>query len=268
MDINLLFSAGLRKCGRVLNILPTSEIGSPKQYMMKVLTEETIPALNIVFPRLFKTTFPASALIPLNSNGADIDRPGIDSRYCAYRIPTTLTEGLDIMSIKSCVPGAPSGPTNGNGMFNGLGTSGRFGRYSSADMYEAVSRSQLQYADALMMGPFTEAFRYYFYSPNIFYMNRDASERGLMLTATFCLKNDPNLISIEETAYEGVKELFILDLKSSIYEQYAMHTEVDTPIGTLSLKIDDWASATSDRKELYDLYRSTSHLRTASMRTG
>lgn len=275
MDINKLFRAGMRECGRVLKVLPQEEIGSPMEYMMNVLKEETLPSLDIIHPRLFKVTFGIQKLIKINDQ-TELDGYGLDSRYIGYRIPRELTEGLDIMSIKSCVPsssldiGNPSGdPYDTHGIFTLTGGSSRnFGRYSSANLYEAAAYAQLNYADRLLAGQFTSAFRYYFYPPNILMILSSYATSNQSLTVTFCLKNDENLVSVEDTAYEGIRRLFLLDLKKSIYNEYGLFSNVETSIGSIDLKIDDWSSAENDRNELYDTYANTAHFRTSSMRTG
>ena len=87
MDINKLFRAGKRECGRVLNILPKDEIGSPMDYMMEILKEETLPSLDIVYPRLYRTTFGINHLVQIN------DQTELTSRglgYCIYKILRTI----------------------------------------------------------------------------------------------------------------------------------------------------------------------------------
>ena len=157
MDINKLFRSGMRKCGRVLNILPKEDIGSPQEYMMKVLTEETIPSLNTIFPRLYHCTFSVTSLIELDSSDmasdARLSKIRMDSRYKGYRIPLSMTEGLKIMSIKRLSPTAIYDGCGSNvpGTYFNYATPNRWGRLSSANMYEAVSRAQLAYADAMVI---------------------------------------------------------------------------------------------------------------------
>lgn len=274
MDINQLFRAGMRKCGRVLRILPEDEIISPTHYMMQVLKDETIPSLNIIYPRQIKTTFGINRLIQINDQtelGA-YDH-GLDSRYVGYRIPLSITEGLSIISIKSCIPTSSLDVTSGTGDANGYGiyswnNLGSFGRYSSANMYEAVAYAQLNYADRQLLGQISSAFRYYFYPPNILLITSSYASSTYSLTVEFNLENDENLISIPDSAYEAIRRLFILDLKKTIYDEYGIHATVETQNGPLDLGIGDWSSAESERNELYDSYLATAHFRTSSMRTG
>ena len=99
MDINRLFKAGDSVCGRVMRVLPEKEIGSPKQYMMKVLKDFTKPSLDELYPRLYRTTLNVNDLIPL-------DNITTTSLYVGYRIPLSLTNGLEILGIRNFSPSA------------------------------------------------------------------------------------------------------------------------------------------------------------------
>ena len=165
MDINLLFKAGERACGRVLRVLPKDEIGSPKQYMTEILQEETLPSLNILYPRLYSTTIRLSDLVYIG----DDQRVG----YTTYRIPRELTEGLDIVKIRSCNPVTTDG-VGGTGAFPcgiGYGTNtlftNKYGRYGSATLYEQVALTQLSYADSQLLGSVSAAPSFRFMPPSI-----------------------------------------------------------------------------------------------------
>jgi len=281
MDINRLFRAAERECGRVLKILPKDEIGgSVRQYLTDILNDETLPSLNIVYPRLLKRTFNTCELTALSRADVTniIPRAIFDNRYIGYRIPSDITDGLKIMSIKNCVPtthfslDSNAIPTHGPGgllvgaSWNVTGPN-RWGRYSSANMYEVAGQGILNYADNMLAGMYTQSFRYYFYPPNII-MLPIAAEHNIALSVTFCVENDPNLISISDTAWEGVKRLFILDVKKAIWSQFGIYTQISTPYGEIDLKIDDWSSAAGERNELYDQYLGSAHLRTTAMRMG
>lgn len=281
MDINNLLKAGMRACGRVLRLLPQEGdmgIGSPVEYMMKILREETLPSLDILHPILVPKTFGTGDLIPvdINSDSVAIDlamrnakAKGTmnDDRYSTYRVPIELTDGQQITSVKSCVP--VSANTGGLGVpgqhfnYNERPWNNRFGRASSGDLYGMVTAAQIDYADRLLLGQMSRTFRFYFYEPNILMITNYTGA----LSATFCCKNDESLITIGDTAYEGTRRLFILDLKKSIYNEFGNYTEVDTAFGTLDLKIQDWSNAETERNELFDNYRSTAHFRTSSIRS-
>lgn len=276
MDINLLFRAGMKACGRVLNILPKKEIGSPMEYMMDVLKNDTIPSLNIVFPRLFATTFNIDKLIPVADPSEYMEQGAtLDISYSYYRVPPELTEGQGIMSIKSCVPVTHTGTGSSHGrligepdILHGRFSARNYGRYSSANLYEAAAYANLNYADRQLAGQFTDSFRYKFYPPNILAILSSYATCNLTLTVTFNLKNDPSLITVEDTAYEEIRKLFILDLKKTIYDEYGIFDNVQTQNGELNAEISKWESAEDRRDELYKELLSTAHFRTSSMRTG
>lgn len=274
MDLNNLLKAGMRECGRVLKLLPTDEIKSPTEYMMTIIREETLPSLDILHPMIIKKTFSTADLIPVEVNDPTVldsripRKMILDDRYSKYRIPLELTDGHEIMTIKSCVPISSNyGPMMDGfgryGSYCGLPWNTHFGRATSGDLYGATLLSQVNYADRQLVGEISRNFRFYFYPPNILMVTNYIGP----LNASFCVKNDENLISLDDMTYEGVKRLFILDLKKSIYNEFGNYTEIDTPYGTLDLRIQDWSSAEQERNELYDTYRSTSHFRTSTIRS-
>ena len=267
MDINKLFKAGLNACGRVLSILPESEITSPKHFMMEVLEDETLPSLNVLYPRIFRTVLDTSKLIVVDDKAV--------TGYVGYRIPREYTEGLKIMGIKSLhtgVGGFNTGSYRGNNGY--LGTSvwmsnmpNRYGRYSSANLYESVLGSMVTYADLQLLGTIQEAPVPRFEPPNIMWINKSYASAGTMLV-TLLLENDKNLMSIDDDVFDAIRRLFILDLRKVIYNRYGMLSNIDTAIGNIDLKIDDWSGAEQERNELYEQYDSLSHLRKASFIAG
>lgn len=268
MDINKLFKAGLNTCGRVISVLPEDEIGSPKQFMMDVLRDETLPSLNRLFPRLFRTVLNTTDLIPVENDMKD--------GYVGYRVPLKLTEGLKIMGIKSFHTGV--GGYNNSGFYKGnngyLGSAtwlsaypNRFGRYSSANLYESVIAANLTYADLQLMGQIQEQPIPRFETPNILWINRTYASSSSFFVV-FLLENDENLISIDDEVYDAVRKLFLLDLKKTIYNRFGMLSNIDTAIGNIDLKIDDWNGAEQERNDLFEQYDSLSHLRRTSMWVG
>ena len=277
MDINLLLQAGMRTCGRVLRVLPKDGpdgIKSEREYMMNILRTETLPSIDILHPMIIKKTFSVSNLLPIEINDTimqDIGSLGIsmnDDRYSMYRVPLELTDGHQILTVKSCVPvssnyGAVGGYSPYGSYYSELPWNNRWGRATSGDLYGAVMAANLNYVDRQLIGQVSRNFRFYFYPPNILRITNYAGA----LNASFCVKNDESLISLDGMTFEGVKKLFLLDLKKSIYNEFGNYTEIDTPYGTMDLKIGDWSSAEQDRNELFNEYRGTSHFRTSSIRS-
>jgi hypothetical protein len=278
MDRNMLLRAGMRTCGRVLNLLPKdgdTGIGSPTKYMVRILTEETLPSLDILHPIIITKTFTTGSLIPVDINSEEIvdlsindlqaNRVINDDRYSTFRVPASITNGYKIMTVKSCVPVRANGAGVGayGSYYNEAPWNTHFGRASSGDLYGTVMAANVDYVDRLLVGEVSRQFRFYFYEPNILMITNYMGA----LSAKFCCRNDESLTTLDDMTYEATRRLFILDLKKSIFNEYGNYTELDTAFGSLDLKIGDWSSAENERNELFDTYRSTSHFRTSSLRS-
>lgn len=252
MDINLLFESGMMECGRVLRVLPEKEIGSPKQYMTKVLRVQTMPAINRLYPYIMRTTLDTSRMTYI----------GTRDNYVGWRIPRELTNGLEIQSIKTCYPSGGSSTQHPciNNTSRLASYPNRYGRYSSANLYETALIGNVVYADMQLLGSIQEAPSPRFEKPNIIWINQTYQSSGSFLVE-LCLDNDENLLSVDDHVYDGIRRLFILDLKSAIYNEYGILSNIETPMGNIDLRIDDWSSCEADRNELYDQYLSMAHLR-------
>lgn len=262
MDINRLFKAGMKSCGRVLRVLPEKEIGSPNEYMMDVLQTITLPSLNELYPRLKRINIARDKLVRVDSSTKQM------IGYVGYRIPMEAVNGLKIHGIKSYNSGGSCDPSISCGIGHQPSNyPNSYGRYSSANLYEAVTIAHIAYLDAQLLGSISEAPTPKFEPPNIIWINATYGNASVY-DITLLTDNDINLISLPDHLFEGVKRLFILDLKTSIYDEYGILSNVDTPLGTIDLKIDDWASAEDQRRELYDSYDALSHIRKTSIISG
>lgn len=262
MDINRLFKAGMKSCGRVLKVLPEKEIGSPNEYMMDVLQTITLPSLNELYPRLKRINIARDKLVRVDSSTKQM------VGYVGYRIPMEAVNGLKIHGIKSYNSGGSCDASISCGVgHQPYNYPNSYGRYSSANLYEAVTIAHIAYLDTQLLGSISEAPTPKFEPPNIIWINATYGNASVY-DITLLTDNDINLISLPDHLFEGVKRLFILDLKTSIYDEYGILSNVDTPLGTIDLKIDDWASAEDQRRELYDSYDALSHIRKTSIISG
>lgn len=268
MDINKLFKAGDNACGRVMRLLPQKEIGSPKKFMHDVLIDETLPSIDDLIPKVYRTILHTNQLKPIGRENM--------VGYVGYRIPKELTQGLEISGIRSLSTGT-RGYNNESYSNNGIGYAGRsyhlsaapnrFGRFSSANMYETAVATLTNYADLQLIGAMQQAPTPRFEPPNILWLNNSYAQ-STSFFVVLLLKNDPNLLSVDDTSYEAVKRLFILDLKKTIYNRYGILSNVDTGAGTLDLRIDDWSGAEAERNDLYETYDQMSHIRKSSFYSG
>ena len=72
--------------------------------------------------------------------------------------------------------------------------------------------------------------------------------------------HDKSLASIPETCREAFMQLALLDCKENLYPTLKHYTELNTAIGNINLKIDDWANAEEERKSLIEKWDDTYHL--------
>lgn len=275
MDISLLLDDGMMYCGRVMKVLPQNEIKSPVEYMMKVIKKQTLPSLDILYPRLVKKTFPIYALTKVD-DGDKIFNGGVtqsmDSRYAAFRVPDSLLDGCRMLGIRDYFEsyGNSSGAENMYGMGLGAMYPNKWGRYSSAHLYSRSFGNMINYADSQLLGTMKPSIRMQYQPPNVLLINHPyCADEGMFITVEFKVGNDENLITVPDTAYERIRRLFILDLKTRIYNEYAMFSEIDTTTGNpVNLGISDWSSAESDRIQEFDTLQATAHFRNSTMRSG
>jgi len=65
----------------------------------------------------------------------------------------------------------------------------------------------------------------------------------------------PNFGSVPQSLSLSMEELAFLDVKMVLYEELKHYDKLETADGTIDLKIDSWADAESQRKELIDIFR-------------
>lgn len=80
------------------------------------------------------------------------------------------------------------------------------------------------------------------------------------LRAYVGLSHYKNGVSIPETAYQSFLKLALLDVKATLYPTLKNYTELNTSIGNINLKLDEWANAEQERKDLIEKWDDTYHL--------
>lgn len=73
---------------------------------------------------------------------------------------------------------------------------------------------------------------------------------GCTYEATILLSHDLSLSTIPDTAFEQLYELALLDTKAYFFSKLKRKDGLDTTVGTIQLKIEDWADAARERTEL------------------
>jgi hypothetical protein len=126
----------------------------------------------------------------------------------------------------------------------------------SIDIYNSVMMAQ---ARANLLSTITPPFTFKFVQPNLLYLY-NMSTFGAEITVEFGLEHSENLMTIPNSAWESFYELALLDIKRFLYNALKHYNELQTAYGTISLKIDDWANAESERKDLIERWRDVYHL--------
>jgi hypothetical protein len=128
----------------------------------------------------------------------------------------------------------------------------------SLDMYNSLMLGQ---AAANLTSAATPPFTFKFLAPNLLYLYNMSTMAG-QLTIEFGLEHFDNLMSVPATSWESFYELALLDIKHFLYGVLKHYDEIETAHGRINLKIDDWANAQSERKDLIEKWRDVYHLDT------
>ena len=126
----------------------------------------------------------------------------------------------------------------------------------SIETYNMLMMTQ---ANANLASVAAPAITFRFEPPNIMYLYNVATAYG-MIDIELALEHAENLSTIPQTAWESFYELALLDTKRFLYNTMKHYTELQTAYGNINLRIDEWSSAESDRKDLIEKWRDVYHL--------
>jgi len=126
----------------------------------------------------------------------------------------------------------------------------------SAETYNMMMMTQ---ANANLASVAAPPITFKFEAPNKLYLYNMATAYG-KIDLEIAVAHADNLSTIPNTAWETFYELALLDIKRFLYNAMKHYTDIQTAYGTIQLKIDDWQSAESERKELIERLRDIYHL--------
>lgn len=121
-----------------------------------------------------------------------------------------------------------------------------------------VNQAMMANAGAAVMNTMIPKLTHHFEAPRTLFIYNAYSSSKLVIELGF--EHDKTLASIPETCREEFLKLALLDVKENLYPSLKQYTEIQTAIGNINLKLDDWANAENDRKELIDKWDDTYHL--------
>lgn len=162
-----------------------------------------------------------------------------------YEIPEVMA-GLRIMEIRKV---DQQNRLIGGGTFSPL-------MDPSIDMYNDLMMSNV---GAHLMSSAAPPFTFKYVQPNLLYLY-NASTMSTQMTIEFAYEHAENFTTIPYTAWDSFYELALLDVKSFLYNSMKHYQDLQTAYGTISLKIEDWASAAQDRKDLLSQWNENVHI--------
>lgn len=80
------------------------------------------------------------------------------------------------------------------------------------------------------------------------------------LVLSLLCQHHPSLASIPPTQEQSFYQLALLDSKIFLYNALKHYNEIETAYGRITLKIDDWSDAKSERDQLIEKWDDTFHL--------
>jgi hypothetical protein len=186
---------------------------------------------------------PCKEFLTLNTN--DLTRIDKTEQYKVYLLPEFKSRNLlyvfDVRYDDSCLSGL-----------------GYYGGGMPLMTGNIISQTLLANAGANMINQMMPKMTFKYEPPRKLYLYNLYSSSKIVLELGF--EHDKSLASIPETARESFMQLASLDVKANLYPTLKMYTELNTAIGNINLKLDDWANAESARDELINKWDDSYHI--------
>lgn len=134
--------------------------------------------------------------------------------------------------------------------------------YMAPEMVNSMEGAQnlaLSIAEMDLMSAMMPAFTFEFLPPNRLSLY-NLSTYASVLDVRLGVEHFENLSTINSSAFEEFYQLALLDVTNYLYGILKHYKDLSTPFGNISLQIDDWSDASSDRRELVREWKSKSHL--------
>lgn len=171
----------------------------------------------------------------------------IDTTYARtiYDLPNDIVQGREIITIYD-INQRPTGLGYGDPVM----PTGQGGSIIDSMMFANVN------ADILSAIAPKQTFEFIYPNKLILYNAFVNTGRIVMDIGT---THHENLMSIPPRGFETFEELALLDVKRFLYGKLKHYNDLQTAHGTINLRIDDWANAESERRELLKEWETTYH---------
>lgn len=162
-----------------------------------------------------------------------------------YTLPDVFG-GRDIISIRRVKPRSL------------LLSGGYYAPYidSTPDLYYGLMQGK---ANADLISSAAPPFTFKFVAPNKLYLYNITTLYGI-IDVDFNMAHARNLTTVKKSMYDTIYQLSLIDVKNFLYGFLKHYKTINTAHGTITLEIDDWANAQSEREDLISKWREVYHL--------
>lgn len=196
--------------------------------LMDIFYEETLPIFSIYFPAnySFKVDLTSCKKAPIPTAGQQLTAYTLDLPY-----------GMNVIEVEDI-----------NFYYSNIRNSYVPGSYGFEDAYDIFNNQVMNgLIDSMMQDPPIWEFR----EPNILIVE----DAGYCVTTNvviveLCITHAKDLSTLRFSYLEYITKLFVLDCKIALYEDMKHSDKIDATFNQIDLKIDDWANAEQERKEL------------------
>lgn len=197
---------------------------------------------NITLP-VYSTYKPVHDKLVVNTN--DLERIEKTEQYETYLLPDFKTRTLlyvfDVTYDDSCLSGL-----------------GYYGGGMPLMTGNIINQAMLSNAGAQLISSMMPKMTFHYEHPRKLTLFNMYSSSRIVIELGFA--HDKSLASIPDTCQESFMKLFMLDIKEYMYPTLKQYTEINSAIGNINLKLDDWANAESERADLINQWDDTYHL--------
>lgn len=236
MNLTILIKRIKLKIGIYGLALPIDNLD---QLIIDIITDITLP--------VFSRYCPFEQIIPIDMNDLEKRNARLakNASYEEYLLPDFQERKL--LSIKDIYYDDRS--LSGMGYWGG-----------TTPMLHSGLTNQMMLANASvpLLAMSLPKMNFWFEAPRTVRIFNCIASHLLMFDMLF--EHDKSLGSITPTSEESFFNLAILDVKENLYGLVKHYTTVRTVIGEIELKIDDWADAANERKDLLNQWDDTYHL--------
>lgn len=121
-----------------------------------------------------------------------------------------------------------------------------------------INQAMLANAGAQLISTMMPKMTFHYEHPRKLTLFNMYSSSRIVISLGF--EHDKSLASIPDSCRESFMKLLLLDVKENLYPTLKQYTEINSAIGNINLKLDDWANAESERADYINQLDDTYHL--------